>query len=131
MRCLHPIRLFDTGCLTDGGKVAYIYDSTGATSISPMQAEKCGYHVDHFLTEYREVPCGVCVACRRNRARSWQFRCLAELSTTQQNKLSSYFLTLTYDDAHNPGVLLKKDVQDFNKRLRKAKGPFRFYASVS
>ena len=63
------------------------------------------------------------MACRQNRARSWSFRCLAELQGT-----TALFLTITYDDENNPGYLLKKDLQDFHKRLRKAFGPFRFYA---
>lgn len=125
MQCLHPLRLFDTGTLTPKGKPAYIFDSTGTDSISPDQAARCGYRVTHWLRDYVEVPCGHCVACRINHARVWSFRCLAELATTEGR---SSFLTLTYDDSCNPGVLVKKDLQDFNKRLRKRCGPFRFYA---
>lgn len=45
---------------------------------------------------------------------------------------SSCFITLTYDDAHLPAfrTLVKKDLQDFMKRLRKSLHPVkvRFYA---
>lgn len=48
----------------------------------------------------------------------------------------SYFLTITYDDDHLPlsdlsgyPTLVKRDIQLFNKRLRKRFGPFRFYLS--
>lgn len=124
MQCLHPVRLFDTGLKTESGKIAYIYDSTGTEVISPSQANKCGYPISYSLTKFIEVPCGVCVACRHNHAQAWAFRCLAELQVTDGD---SYFLTLTYDDAHNPGYVNKKALQDFHKRLRKAFGPFRFY----
>ena len=123
MKCLHPRRLFDTGLLTEKGKKAYIFDSTGTDVITPFQAMKAGYKVYHDLKDYIDIPCGVCVACRQNRARSWSFRCLAELQGT-----TALFLTITYDDDSNPGYLLKKDLQDFHKRLRKAFGSFRFYA---
>lgn len=73
-----------------------------------------------------KIPCGQCVGCRLERSRQWAMRCLHE------NKLHevSCFLTLTYDDDHLPegGTLVKRDLQLFMKRLRKAKGKVRFYA---
>ncbi|MEO5368121.1 MAG: hypothetical protein H7831_17565, partial [Magnetococcus sp. WYHC-3] len=42
----------------------------------------------------------------------------------------SSFITLTYDDANLPqgGSLMKKDLQDFWKRLRKLRTPIKYYA---
>lgn len=75
---------------------------------------------DEVIQKYVEVPCGKCAACLSNRRREWACRLTAEL----RNCASAYFITLTYDDEHRPVaddkyVLVKKDVQDFFKRLRK------------
>ena len=75
---------------------------------------------DEVLQKYVEVPCGKCPSCLSNRRREWACRLSAEL----QKCASAYFITLTYDDSHRPiaddkYVLVKKDFQDFMKRLRK------------
>lgn len=82
------------------------------------------------VTEYDLVPCGTCVGCTISKSKDWANRCMLELLYHE----SSYFLTLTYNDAHipksfyvdeytgevfEPATLLKKDFQDFMKRLRK------------
>lgn len=73
-----------------------------------------------------KVPCGKCVACKLERSRQWAMRLLHEASC----HASSLFVTLTYDDAHLPPgeTLVKRDLQLFFKRLRKACGPCRYYA---
>lgn len=63
--------------------------------------------------------CGNCVACRANKATAWKLRCLYELACSE----TAIFVTLTYSDewllTHNTNrSLIKKDIQDFNKRLR-------------
>lgn len=89
---------------------------------------------------YIEVPCGQCVECRLEHAREWSIRCMLEAKEHSDN----CFLTLTYDDEHiktcsgvNPYTgelqtsftLVKKDFQDFMKRLRKAAGKkLRYFA---
>ena len=130
MNCLHPVRLFDTGLKTDKGKPVYFFDRTGADKISPQQCQKRGYPVSYWLDKYIEVPCGSCVACRENRSKAWAFRMAAELVTTNEKNLRSYFLTMTYDDLHLPkdAKLSKSDLVNFHKRLRAAVGPFRFYS---
>ena len=62
------------------------------------------------------VPCGQCIGCRLEYARSWAVRCMHEASMHEEN----CFVTLTYDDDKLPsgGSLKKKDCQDFVKRLR-------------
>lgn len=77
------------------------------------------------------VACGQCTACRFDRATSWTVRILHEAQTTRHELgLPSSFITLTYDDDHLPagGTLVVKHWQDFAKRVRRAHGPFRFYA---
>ena len=88
------------------------------------------------------VPCGKCLQCRVNYAQTWATR----ISVESQYHKHSYFLTLTYKEEEVPVVnmitgelyrqvkdpvdyvngkmyermtLLKKDMQDYIKRLRK------------
>lgn len=72
---------------------------------------------------YLQFPCGKCIACRINYTRQWTQRLVDEIKFSD----NAYFLTLTYDDEHLPvdvdsglvGVVCKRDVQLFFKRLRK------------
>lgn len=81
-----------------------------------------------------DLPCGNCLGCLQDRARTWAIRCLHEASLHKEN----CFITLTYDEEHYPkkgriyqedGSLNKSDFQKFMKRLRKryANIPIRFY----
>lgn len=63
------------------------------------------------------VPCGKCEDCLKKKQSDWISRLLLEC----QVSLSSFFITLTYDENHLPfpqGVN-KRDVQLFFKRFRK------------
>ncbi len=62
-------------------------------------------------------PCGKCTPCRITRLQEWTCRLLLEMKTN----LWTYYLTLTYSDFDLPpnGELMKTDLQDFLKRLRK------------
>lgn len=64
--------------------------------------------------------------CRLAYSREWAIRITHEQAMHE----ASCFLTLTYDDEHLPafGQLVKRDLQLFFKRLRKACGPFRYVA---
>lgn len=77
-----------------------------------------------------QLPCRHCVGCRLDKSREWANRVVME----QLYHDESWFLTLTYDDQHLPAAypvdsatgeilsvhstLVKKDLQDFMKRLR-------------
>lgn len=65
----------------------------------------------------QEVPCGQCIGCRLEKSRQWAMRCVHEAQMHDDN----CFITLTYDDENLPelGTLVKKDFQDFMKRLRR------------
>lgn len=67
-----------------------------------------------------ELPCGHCEACKLNRANDWAVRCFVESTCHKQN----CFITLTYNPENLPKnrTLVKKDLQDFWKRLRKNSG---------
>ncbi|WNK12707.1 MAG: replication initiator protein [Microvirus sp.] len=70
-----------------------------------------------------EFACGQCIGCRVARSQSWAIRCMHE---SQMHKESS-FVTLTYENA--PLSLDYRDFQMFLKRLRKARGPVRYFAA--
>lgn len=73
------------------------------------------------------LPCGQCMGCRVDRARSWAIRLHLE---TMQHK-ESCFVTLTYDQEYIPygDTLVPEDLSRFIKRLRKYLGShrIRFY----
>ena len=64
------------------------------------------------------VPCGKCEQCLKNRAKAWSLRLYQE----KKESTSSSFITLTYDrpklSFNGHPTLVKKDFQDFMKRLR-------------
>lgn len=68
------------------------------------------------------LPCGQCLSCRLNRAKEWAIRCICEAKMHDH----AMFVTLTYNDENIPvsenghKTLVKKHLQDFLKRLRKA-----------
>jgi len=74
-----------------------------------------------------KIPCGVCVGCRKERARQWAIRCLHEASLHNEN----CFVTLTFHDKYLPKNLSVdvRDLQLFLKRLRKkSQEKIRYYA---
>lgn len=77
------------------------------------------YSTVHIRTDEGpiHVNCGQCAECLAQRRAQWTFR------LQQEAKQSRYpiFLTLTYEEEKLPlgNNIIKKDVQDFMKRLRK------------
>lgn len=74
-----------------------------------------------------EYGCGQCLHCRINRSRMWVGRMLLE----SMEHSASVFVTLTYRQEECPNELVKKDLQDFFKRLRfhvNEKGCLRYFA---
>lgn len=70
------------------------------------------------------VRCGRCMACRLTLAADWSARILHEF---HEFNYSGCFVTLTYKDEALPGngSLVKKDLQNFIKRLRKDVAPLK------
>jgi len=82
-------------------------------------------------TSYMALPCGKCPACMRRRVSGWAFR----LQKHSEQSNSAHFVTLTYNDENIKKtkngfeILVKKDLQDFFKRLRKlTKQKISYYA---
>lgn len=144
MPCYHPLKAFVLG-EKDGKRLLKV------TSYDVDHLERSGegfaccthpaYGRPGDVTEFIEIPCGKCSGCRLQRSREWANRCMLELEYHK----SSYFVTLTYDEAHVPihyysdpetgealpsMSLVKRDFQLFMKRLRKKFGEgIRFFAS--
>lgn len=97
--------------------------------LTPMTIKRKDPGPDGSIT--RSVGCGRCVPCLRKKQVDWCFRLNKELL----NSSSACFLTLTYSDENAPYSeggysLLRKDFQDFMKRLRKHanKTKIKYYA---
>lgn len=72
------------------------------------------------------VPCGKCHGCRTDQALMWSIRGYHEAQEHKQNS----FLTLTYSDENLPadGLIDKRPLQNFFKRIRKAGHKIRYLA---
>lgn len=100
-----------------------------------------------YRTDVMLIPCGQCIGCRIAQREDWTTR--IEMEARGYPKDQVWFVTLTYDDDHVPGMIVKTgeilrkvqytwkpgaerpesvqillytDVQKFLKRLRKATG---------
>lgn len=63
-----------------------------------------------------QLPCGQCLNCRLEYARTWAIRCVHEAKMWPNNS----FITLTYDDKHlGENKLDYRDFQLFMKKLRR------------
>lgn len=74
------------------------------------------FHRPKDYTRELTLPCRQCIGCRLERSRQWAVRCMHEANMHEHNA----FVTLTYNDEHNPGNLIHRDIQLFLKRLRKS-----------
>jgi len=106
MPCFHPITAYHK----IGGGITWTYQESNGIKLT--------------------VSCKQCTGCRQEYARQWAMRNIHEASLW----LNNIFITLTYNDQNLPehNTLVKKDFQDFMKRLRKhkkanTKNPIRFF----
>lgn len=101
MTCYSPLKGWRSRELTEKGKRKVVFNLKQAYSDLKV-----------------DVPCGQCIGCRLEYSRQWAVRCVHEASLHDDN----CFVTLTYRDDCLPSgsSLLKRDVQLFMKRLRKA-----------
>lgn len=139
MSCYHPQKAYVTGT-TKNGKPKYTiidYKKPENLNINEYRMYREKYELNGFI----EVPCGKCIGCLMDKSRDWANRLLLESLYHDQ----SWFVTLTYDDAHVPvsgytdefgeyvatsQTLRKRDVQLFMKRLRYyAVDKIRYYAA--
>lgn len=130
MSCYHPYIMINTSDMTDPEQRKIVErlklihkEQSSIKSVSTIfipreLAEKEG--IDLRKNNAVVVPCGRCIGCRLDYSRQWAMRAVLESKEHEYN----YFLTLTYDDEHLPRgskgfpTLIKKEMQDFMKRLR-------------
>ena len=127
MNCKHPFHAFPTGRRTELGSIEYFMDFGRHEEIPVSALLKRFPDIKRSfpLRYYIEVPCGTCYECRKNKARQWAYRCMAEAMDHKQ----SYFITLTYSDAPQDYAVLKADFQRFIDSLRD-KHKFRYFACL-
>lgn len=139
MSCYHPQKAYVTGTTKNGKPKYTIIDYKKPKNLNLK--EYMEYREKFEKNGFVEVPCGKCIGCLMDKSRDWANRLLLESLDHE----FSYFVTLTYDDAHIPvstysdengefaGVsqtLRKRDVQLFMKRLRYYVGQkIRYYAA--
>lgn len=140
MSCTSPLAGFLTGNLTESGKREIIVTREFSEVMPFFEAEKRGFHPSlavanvvngvPFLVDPLYLPCGHCLACRKDRASVWASRLQCESDMSG----SVFFVTLTYEDSFLPldefskPVLVKSDLQKFFKRLRSYGCFFRYFA---
>ena len=92
------------------------YEGKWKMKILPVRADK-GY--EDYIKKYGRqnlffLPCGKCPSCISRRKKEWSVRCCMEAYDHAEN----CFVTLTYDEAHYPGDLVRSDLLGFIKGLR-------------
>lgn len=110
MACISPITAYRAAAVNPSGKRSLVFNRAAGFADLPVT-----------------IPCGMCIGCRIQRARTWALRCVHESKGHTFNS----FVTLTYDDEHIPpnGSIEKPILQLFFKRLRKAGFVFRYFAA--
>lgn len=104
MTCMYPVPAWRAQKVNESGKRGIVFNPREGFSDMALQ-----------------VPCGKCIGCAADKSLSWSLRLYHE-STLHDR---SCFVTLTY--AEPPACILKKDLQDFFKRLRLSHS-FRYFA---
>lgn len=106
MPCYHPIQAH---------RFKYRSGNYSAPMFS-LPADLPRYLAAGIKLEQIALPCNNCIGCRLEKSREWAVRCVYESSLYKENS----FITLTYSDEHLPEnrSLVRKDLQDFFKRLR-------------
>lgn len=105
MACFQPLLAVDLGVDSETGK--------HRVKILPRRSDG---NLETYRSKYGKslmmLPCGHCVACAQDYARTWQARIMCEAEYYEKK----CFLTLTYKDApENPS---KDDLREFIKKLR-------------
>lgn len=126
MSCLSPniIALFprETYSGEDKNHVLFLGNKKGLTFDTDIYRRD--YMIAHpMCTDVFEVPCGKCIECQKQRAKTWGQRLILE--RTLHPASTTYFLTITYDDEHLPcgedvrfKSLVPDDLTKFMKDLR-------------
>lgn len=150
MSCYKPlIRLYNPDDREQSGRVYSL------ARFSQLSGKQLKYEDLMYNPKVMLIPCGQCIGCRIRQREDWTTR--IELEARDYPKEEVWFITLTYDDDHVPGMIVKtgeimrkvqytwkagekrpssvqillyEDIQKFLKRLRKAyKGKLRYFVA--
>lgn len=150
MSCYKPlIRLYNPDDREQSGRVYSL------ARFSQLSGKQLKYEDLMYNQKIMLIPCGQCIGCRIRQREDWTTR--IELEARDYPKDEVWFITLTYDDDHVPGmitktgeimrkvqytwkpgekrpssvqILLYEDIQKFLKRLRKAyRGKLRYFVA--
>ena len=150
MSCYKPlIRLYNPDDRDQSGRVYSL------ARFSQLSGKQLRYEDLIYNPKVMLIPCGQCIGCRIRQREDWTTR--IELEARDYPKDEVWFITLTYDDEHVPGMIVKtgeimrkvqytwkpgekrpssvqlllyEDIQKFLKRLRKAyRGKLRYFVA--
>lgn len=150
MSCYKPlIRLYNPNDREQSGRVYSL------ARFSQLSGKQLKYEDLIYNPKVMLIPCGQCIGCRIRQREDWTTR--IELEARGYPKEEVWFITLTYDDEHVPGMIVKtgeimrkvqytwkpgekrpssvqillyEDIQKFLKRLRKAyRGKLRYFVA--
>lgn len=150
MSCYKPlIRLYNPNDKEQSGRVYSL------ARFSQLCGKQLKYEDLMYNPNVMLIPCGQCIGCRIRQREDWTTR--IELEARDYPKDEVWFITLTYDDDHVPGMIVKtgeimrkvqytwkpgekrpssvqillyEDIQKFLKRLRKAyRGKLRYFVA--
>lgn len=150
MSCYKPlIRLYNPDNKEISGRVYSL------ARFSQITGKQLKYEDLMYNPKIMLIPCGQCIGCRIRQREDWTTR--IELEARDYPKEEVWFITLTYDDDHVPGMIVKtgeimrkvqytwkpgekrpssvqillyEDIQKFLKRLRKAyRGKLRYFVA--
>lgn len=150
MSCYKPlIRLYNPDDREQSGRVYSL------ARFSQLSGKQLKYEDLMYNPRVMLIPCGQCIGCRIRQREDWTTR--IELEARDYPKEEVWFITLTYDDDHVPGMIVKtgeimrkvqytwkpgeerpssvqillyEDIQKFLKRLRKAyRGKLRYFVA--
>lgn len=150
MSCYKPlIRLYNPDDREQSGRVYSL------ARFSKLSGKQLKYEDLMYNPKIMLIPCGQCIGCRIRQREDWTTR--IELEARDYPKEEVWFITLTYDDDHVPGMIVKtgeimrkvqytwkpgekrpesvqillyEDIQKFLKRLRKAyRGKLRYFVA--
>lgn len=113
MSCLNPITALDFG-IQDNGKRKIRILRPGEGLVHDMEEARL-LQKESRLMNIMFLPCGHCVACAQDYARTWQLRILCEAQYYEKK----CFVTLTYKDEVKPN---KEDARRFIKAVRNKYG---------
>nr|DAE74739.1 MAG TPA: Replication associated protein [Microviridae sp.] len=150
MSCYKPlIRLYNPDNKELSGRVYSL------ARFSQLSGKQLKYEDLMYNPKIMLIPCGKCIGCRIRQREDWTTR--IELEARDYPKEEVWFITLTYDEDHVPGMIVKtgeimrkvqytwkpgekrpssvqillyEDIQKFLKRLRKAyRGKLRYFVA--